>query len=317
MGQLMPARQTVNQSKDTTPKLKNVIPELQNVVLEAVEPLNEPELGRGAYGTVFTVRYGGTVCAAKKIHPILIDSGNDEVKQKMKGDFIQECLCCSRIRHPNIVYFIGVYYEPAQSFLPIMVMELMHTSLTKFVDDKKSKISFGEKISVLHDVSVGLNFLHSHQPQIIHRDLSSNNVLLTKELVAKIGDLGVAKVIPAGSMDKLKLTRAIPGTPDFMPPEVMEVNSVYGTPVDVFSFGGIILHLFSEEWPTPGAHTKKDSDTKMMINLNEIQRRKQYLDKMIGEAAELRILVEGCLEDDPDKRPAIQKVSTFIESLKV
>jgi len=130
-----------------------------------------------------------------------------------------------------------------------MVMELMDISLTSFVENNKSRIAFGNKISILYDVSLGLSFLHNHKPQILHRDLSPNNVMLTiKQHVAKIGDLGVAKVVRADNRQtKSKLTKA-PGSPHFMPPEALvEDNPVYGTPVDVFSYGGIALHVFSEE----------------------------------------------------------------------
>ena len=264
--------------------------------------------------------YAKPVCAAKKIHPILIESVSEEDKKTIKYDFIRECLCCSNIQHPNIVQFKGVYYRSDQSSLPIMVMELMHTSLTKFVDSNKSKISFCRKISILHDASMGLNFLHSREPRILHRDLSPNNIMLTSQLVAKIGDLGVAKMVRAGSKEtisKIQLTRAVPGTPDFMPPEVMEVKAVYGTSTDVFSFGGIALYVFAEEWPTPTALKQKDPNTKKMVTLNEAERRQQYLDKMTGKAAELRKIVQQCLDDDPDERPLIQEVSTIIKPLRV
>ena len=98
----------------------------------------------------------------------------------------------------------------------MMIMEMMADSLTSFVD-KHEKIPVHIKYSVVHDVSVGLCYLpQSHDPPIVHRDLSPNNVLLTAHHVAKISDLGVAKVIKADS--RKTMTKA-PGTVDFMPPE--------------------------------------------------------------------------------------------------
>ena len=296
--------------------VRETIDELKDVTLKGVVPLNK-ELGRGAYGSVFTVKYGGVVCAAKKIHPILIENVSAEEKQGIIDDFVQECLRCSSIQHPNIVKFLGVYYHD-QSSLPVMVMELMDSSLAKFIENNKSKVAIGKKISILYDVSVGLSFLHNSKPPILHRDLSSNNVMLTSYLVAKIGDLGVAKVVRADNRQtKTKLTTA-PGTLHFMPPEALvEDSPVYGTPIDVFSFGGISLHVFSEEWPTPSAQKLRDPVTKKLVALSEVERRQKYLDKMIGKAAELRKMVEQCLDDDPDERPPIQEVSTIIEPLKV
>ena len=70
-----------------------------------------------------------------------------------------------------------------------MVMEMMFTSLTSFVEKQESKIAINTKLSILHDVSLGLSHLHGRHLAVIHCDLSSNNVLLTSHLVAKISDL--------------------------------------------------------------------------------------------------------------------------------
>jgi len=250
--------------------VKETIKELNDVTLKGVVPLNK-ELGRGAYGSVFTVKYDGVVYAAKMIYPILTDNVSAEQKQGIKDDFVQECLRCSSIQHSNIVQFMGVYY-PGRSSLPIMVMELMDTSLTSFVKNNKSRISFSKKIFILCDVSIGLSFLHNHKPQILHRDLSPNNIMLTSRHVAKIGDLGVAKMVRADNRQtKSKLTKA-PGTLHFMPPEALEDdNPIYGTPIDVFSFGGIALHVFSEEWPAPCGLKKKDPFTNKLLALTEAE----------------------------------------------
>ena len=304
-------------TKQTVDDLKDVIPELKDVTLKGVVSLSE-ELGRGAYGSVFKVECNGVLRAAKKIHPLLIENVSIEEKQGIKDDFIRECLCCNSIRHPNIVQFVGVYYSAVDFSFPVMVMELMSTSLTVFVESNKTKIAFRRKISILHDVSSGLSFLHSRKPKVLHRDLSPNNVMLTSQLVAKIGDLGVAKVVRADNRQtKSKLTKA-PGTIHFMPPEALvEKDPEYDTPIDVFSFGGIALHVFSEEWPTPDAAKMRDPVTKKLVALSEAERRKQYLDKMTGRATELRKMVEQCLDDDPVERPPIQEVSEIIEPLKV
>ena len=307
----------VDRLKDTVPEVEEAIPELKSITLKGVIPL-DAELGRGAYGSVFTVQYNGVVCAAKKIHPILIESVTNEEKQRTEDNFMKECLCCSTIRHPNIVQFVGVYFPSGQSSLPVMVMELMNTSLTEFVESNKSKIAFDRKISILHDISLGLEFLHNRKPLILHRDLSPNNVLLTTELVAKIGDLGVAKVVQADNRQtKSRLTTA-PGTLHFMPPEALdEINPIYGTPIDVFSFGGIALYVFSEEWPTPSRQKIMDPITNKLVACTEVERRQPYLDKITDEAVELRKMVKCCLDDDPGERPLIEEVSAVIDTLKV
>ena len=298
---------------------KGLSDRLKNLTLEDVMPQNiYKELGRGAYGKVFIVNYLGLPCAAKEIHSLLYDEVSPEEKKVIKDGFIRECYHSSLIRHPNIVQFMGVYYKE-QSDLPIMVMELMDTGLTSFVKKNQTNIASKTKLSILHDVSLGLSYLHGRRPTIIHRDLSSNNVLLSKgHLVVKISDLGMAKMIRADSKQtKSRLTTA-PGTLHFMPPEALdEEDPIYGTPVDVFSFAGIALHLFSEKWPTPSGAKKRDPNTKKMVSLSEVERRQQYLDKMTAEVAVLKEMMMRCLDDDPDQRPPIQEVSQMIKSLKV
>ena len=106
---------------------------------------------------------------------------------------------------------------------------------------------------------------------------------------------------------KSRLTTA-PGTLHFMPPETLdEDDTVYGTPVDVFSFGGIALHLFSEEWPTPSGPKKRDPTTNELVALSEAQKRQRYLNTMTVEGAALKEMVMRCLDDDPDQRPQYKK----------
>ena len=82
--------------------------------------------------------------------------------------------------------------------MPAIVMEMMENSLTTLVK-KYEKIPLYIKYSIVHDISLGLHYLHYHDPPIVHCDLTPNNILLTAHHVAKISDVGVAKVINATS----------------------------------------------------------------------------------------------------------------------
>ena len=288
-------------------------------LLKGVTELNRNELGRGSFGRVYAVKYCQTICAAKEIHSILVEGvGHAEMQQTIES-FMRECRQCSRLRHPNVIQFLGVYYPvktvvhgTSRMRLPVMVMEMMAGSLTSFVS-KYEKIPVHIKYSIIHDVSLGLCYLHSHDPPIVHRDLSPNNVLLTAHHVAKISDLGVAKVIKP---DKRKALTKAPGNVDFMPLEALTINPVYGPPIDVFSFAGVILHTFNQQWPSPSNQVQFDSKTRKMMALSEIKRRQQYLDKMTEEAGVLRPLVEECLDDDPAMRPTIKTVCEQIQVIK-
>ena len=143
-------------------------------------------LGQGSYGKVFEVEYDGKLCAAKEVHPWMSDFASKEERAKLKEEFLRDCLVWGALCHPNLVQFKGICYpssDTGKSGLPLMVMEKMQETLTLLVA-KHDNIPFLVKLSILHDVSQGLSYLHSHNPPIVHRDLSSNKILLTSRLEA-------------------------------------------------------------------------------------------------------------------------------------
>ena len=279
------------------------------LILKGVKETGE-EFGVGAYGRVFAVDYYGTVCAAKEVHSILISGVGVEEFQRTRDNFLRECQQCAELRHPNIVQFLGVYYKPGRSTIPILVMEKMEESLRSSLE-RYPKIPMTIKLSILFDVSLGLRYLHSHK--IVHRDLSSNNVLLSTLLRAKISDLGVAKVVRSDS--KKSLTK-IPGTADFMPPEAQLDMPIYNTSLDVFSYGGVVLHTATQLWPTPSAVKQYDLKTKKVRGFTEVERRQSYIDQMTGNAKELVPIAVQCLDEDPEARPTMIDVSKRVKRLK-
>ena len=239
---------------------------LQHLYLTGVTP-NGKDIGVGAYGKVFEVEFCGKVFAAKEIHPILVQGVRREEFDATKKAFLTECVQSCILGHPNVVQVLGVYNPAGQSLLPVLVMERMQESLTSVVG-KYPNISMYVKLSMLLDVSQGLWYLHAHDPPIVHRDLSPNNVLLTSQFVAKISDLGVAKVIQA---DSRKTKTRVPGTVDFMPPEALLETPEYGPPLDIFSYGGVILHVVNQEWPEPLHYVMTDPKTGKMLALSEVE----------------------------------------------
>lgn len=230
----------------------------------------------------------------------------------VKERFLEECCICARLSHPNIVHFYGVFY-PLGGTLPLLIMELMDTSLTKCIE-KYADIPFYMKLSFLHDVSLGIRYLHSFKPPIVHRDLSSNNVLITKACVAKVGDLGVAKIVDISCVNN-KLTRA-PGTLDFMPPEALLTEPVYDTPLDVFSYGGITIHCLSGEWPSPERAVEIDPTTRRVVGYSEQERRRGLIEKM-GNVEQLKSLTIRCLDNLPEARPTMVEISEQVGVLKI
>ena len=291
---------------------------LKNYTIHYLE-FDKPQqlIGSGAYGRILEAKWEGTSVAVKEIHSLLKNVASDAEFRSFKEKFLQECERSRQLRHPNIVQFLGIYWpvDPEAVWarrLPSLVMERLDCSLDKLLKDN-SYIPAITKLSIVIDVSLGLRYLHSRLPQpIIHRDLSSNNVLISKRMEGKIGDLGTARFI---NPDKLsKMTRA-PGTLDFMPPEALASNCQYGKEIDVFSFGCVMLHTFSHcDWPTPLTSTYPDPKTKNLLARNEVERRQDYFEK-IQQSNTLTTLIKRCLADFPNERESIVNVSNRLREM--
>jgi len=292
--------------------------QLDHFVLRGIESTNT-QLGKGAYGRVFEVRYAGTSCAAKEMHEVFFRVADRDELARVRRNFLEECRIWGTLRHPNIVQFMGVWYRNGdESGIPVIIMEKMQCSLRYFIERHKTEevSHFKIKLPILHDVCKGLWYLHIQKPPIVHRDLSPNNILLGSQYnTAKITDLGEAKVMNDTDSGR-KMTKA-PGTPHFMPPETRLDNPKYGPPLDIFSFAGVVLFTITHQWPEPTAREKKNPDggKKEVAMVLEVDRRHEYLDKMVGKAAGLKPLVRSCLNDHPDERPLIAEVTWTIKNL--
>ena len=163
---------------------------------------------------------------------------------EMIRKYLQECQLMSSLRHPNITLFLGLCFLPGTQ-LPLLVMELLETSLDDLLEHMPN-IPFSVKRSILENVASGLLYLHKRNPPVIHRDLTSNNVLLTSSLVAKITDMGNSRIVRPGQA--VRTLSALPGTLVYMPPEAQVSNekNSYGPSLDIFSFGHLALFTITQ-----------------------------------------------------------------------
>ena len=221
--------------------------------------------------------------------------------------FAAECELLGQLHHPHIVQFLGVRVETG-SELPELVMEYLPTTLHRCLDTHGAlPAEIGG--SILLEVALGLRYLHEFSPPIVHIDLSSNNVLLTTSMTAKISDLGVAKILDVSPGRAAQMTQTrVPGTPAFMPPEAMLDRPKYTSKVDVFSFGVLVVHTLSGEWPTPsGVYAEDPHDPDKTIPVNEFERRRRFIDR-IREGHPLLALIEQCLSNVASRRPDAAEV---------
>ena len=245
---------------------------------------------------VLRLEYRGLKCAGKQLYPVLYKQGVGDISRR----FEEECRLLARMRHPNIVQFIGVYFEEG-SRVPILVMEFLPTTLARCIDTY-GVLPEEVNYSILHDVALGLYHLHSQTPPIVHRDLSANNVLLASNMTAKISDLGVARILnlTPQQMNHMTIT---PGTPAYMPPEAMRANPRYDAGIDAFSYGILMIHVLSGRWPLPLRQPIyiNPENRAQLLPVSEAERRDEYL-RDIGNAHPLMDLILRCVSNDPRQR---------------
>ena len=261
----------------------------------------------------------GLKCIGKKLPDFLQPEESDKTPQR----FMDECRFLSqKVRHPNIVQFLGVYDpefrdqpESLQKFgyqLPILVLEYLPDNLTKCIA-KNGILPDEISYSILRDVALGLAYLHGQTPPIVHRNISSNTILLTASMTAKTSDLGMAKII-----GELAGHTETPGIPDFMPPEAMTMEPVYDAGIDKFSYGIVMIHILSGEWPRPHAaanYYRAQGNVRELVAVSEAERRRHFLDK-IGDDHRLMGLVRRCIDNDHQSRPPTSEIVKEVKSLK-
>ena len=276
-------------------------------------------LGVGSYGAVYRAKCDQLVCAAKVLHPILFQT-RDPSAYRIVERFQREIDFLSRLRHPNIIQYLGSCPDPA-SRLPVLFMELMDESLTSFLERPASAnpppLPLHVQVDIGHDVAQALSHLHRHE--VLHRDLSSNNVLLIGSRRAKVTDFGMARLL--GADPRLTQTYC-PGTNGYMSPEALADPPNYTSKLDVFSCGVLLVQLVTRIWPSPGprTYTAQLSDPRfpsqqVLVVVPELERRREHLD-LVPPTHPLRQLALKCIKDKEEERPTAEQLCSDLVALK-
>ncbi len=281
---------------------------LSEFELTEVEELeNEGDIKAGSYGFVFEVKHKGELFIAKKPHTIFLTESTPEERNRVAAKFREECILLSQLHHPNIVKFIGVYYGDTKKTDLILVMEKLEYDLVQFLIENP-KADQDLKLSILKDVSEGLFYLHGRQPQVVHRDLTAMNILLTTHNQAMITDVGVAKLMDTQAMMASRHTR-VPGQMFYMPPEAFFEKAICTPKLDIFSFGHLTLHLIISEFPKVFEIPHRERKEGFV----EQQKRNISLE-MMGKNHCMYDLTMKCLMDDPRRRPNAHDLVVYLQS---
>ena len=277
-----------------------------------VRLLRDATLGTGAYGQVCKAMLGELPCAAKLLHPTIVDP----TRPRNRALFEQECRFLSEIRHPNIVQFLGVAQDRAMC-LPILLMELMDDSLTHFLELSEARLPYHVQININYDIAKALAFLHVNR--ILHRDLSSNNVLLIGAGVrAKVTDFGMSKLISLNP--HFTPLTACPGTPAYMSPEALLDPPIYAEKLDCFQAGVLMVQIITRKFPDPGPAINQVRDARSptgYVNMPvlEITRRDNHL-RLVTTTHPMFSLAVDCLKNVDTERPSAQQICHRLSALK-
>ena len=281
----------------------------------AVEVYIEETLGVGSYGKVCRAKSGQLPCAAKLLHDTMFAT-NDPGISKFVERFEQECRFLKAIQHPNIVQFLNSYRDPRSRRL-VLLMELMDESLTRFLERSTGPLPYHTQLNICHDVALALAYLHSND--IVHRDLSSNNILLIGEgSRAKVTDFGMSKL--EGMNPRMTPLTTCPGTMAYMPPEALITKPRYSSKLDCFSHGVLTIQIATRKFPNPTDATTTVRDTRsptgeIQLPVPERERREKDI-SLVDLNHPLRPLALHCLSDIAMERPLADELCGRLAALK-
>ena len=192
-------------------------------------------LGKGSQGEVYLAQWRGTTIAVKKVDTTNIEPTTVE-------EFCQEASMMRHMHHYSLTQFLGISFQ--SHALCILTEYVERGSLFDIIQDTKSTYTWQRGIDVMTDVARGMHYLHSHKPPILHRDLKSLNILVTRDWRGKIADFGMTRFQDPDAA--IVMTQC--GSPYWMAPEMIQ-NLTYDEKSDVYSFGVCLWEIYTRQIP--------------------------------------------------------------------
>ncbi|XP_058094739.1 MDIS1-interacting receptor like kinase 2-like [Magnolia sinica] len=258
-------------------------------------------IGAGGYGRVYRADLPtGHVVAVKKLHPV---EGNEVADER---SFRNEIQTLTEIRHRNIVKLYGFCFHSQCSLLNYEYME--RGSLGSILKDaeKAMAMNWVKRVNVIKGMANALSYMHHDlTPPMIHRDLSSNNILLDSEFEARVSDFGTARLLKPDSSNWSTLA----GTYGYVAPELAYTMKVTEK-CDVYSFGVVSLEIIMGRHPGDlfSSLTSLEGQDTLVIDLLD-ERLPLPTAQCMKDVVCATMLALGCSCANPHSRPTMQHVS--------
>ncbi|MBA0754145.1 hypothetical protein Gogos_022381 [Gossypium gossypioides] len=263
-------------------------------------------IGTGGYGSVYrAVLPSGKVVALKKLHRLEAEQPAYDTGFRNEIKFLTE------IRHKNIVKLHGFCLHNRCMFLIYEYMEKGSLFYDLSIDEEAVELDWTKRVNIVKGVAHALSYMHHDcNPPIVHRDISSNNILLNSELEAFIADFGTARLLDPASSNRT----VIVGTYGYIAPE-LAYSLVVTEKCDVYSFGVLALEILMGKHPGELLSTLTSSSSPSSIQnvmLNEIldpRLSPPRSRKMVGDIAFVAVIAFACLRAKPKARPTMKSAS--------
>ncbi|XP_072977683.1 serine/threonine-protein kinase EDR1 isoform X1 [Typha angustifolia] len=284
---------SVSPSPARPSRLDQMLDDVPELEIQWEELVIGERIGLGSYGEVYRADWNGTEVAVKKF-----------LDQDFYGDaldeFRSEVRIMRRLRHPNVVLFMGAVTRPPN--LSIVSEFLPRGSLYRILH-RTCQIDEKRRIKMALDVAKGMNCLHTSVPTIVHRDLKSPNLLVDKNWTVKVCDFGLSRL----KHNTFLSSKSTAGTPEWMAPEVLR-NEPSNEKCDVYSFGVILWELATLRMPWSGMNPMQ------VVGAVGFQDRRLDIPNEVDPLV-ARIIWE-CWQTDPSLRPSFAQLTTALKSLQ-
>ncbi|BFG18147.1 hypothetical protein CerSpe_044210 [Prunus speciosa] len=251
-------------------------------------------IGIGSYGEVYHADWNGTEVAVKKF-----------LDQDFSGDALVQFKCeveiMLRLRHPNVVLFMGAVTRPPH--FSILTEFLPRGSLYRLLHRPNSQLDEKRRMRMAFDVAKGMNYLHTSHPTVVHRDLKSPNLLVDKNWNVKVCDFGLSRT----KHHTFLSSKSTAGTPEWMAPEVLR-NEPANEKCDVYSFGVILWELATCCVPWKGLNPMQ------VVGAVGFQNRRleipEDMDPVVAE------IIRDCWQREPNLRPSFSQLMVRLRRLQ-
>ncbi|XP_008797028.1 serine/threonine-protein kinase EDR1-like [Phoenix dactylifera] len=297
MGTIMESRDqesSASPSQMRPSRLDSMLDEVSELEIPWEDLVIGERIGLGSYGEVYRADWNGTEVAVKKFL-------DQDFYEDALDEFRSEVRIMRRLRHPNVVLFMGAVTRPPN--LSIVTEFLPRGSLYRILHRPYCQIDEKRRIKMALDVAKGMNCLHTSVPTIVHRDLKSPNLLVHKNWTVKVCDFGLSRL----KHNTFLSSKSTAGTPEWMAPEVLR-NEPSNEKCDVYSFGVILWELATLRMPWSGMNPMQ------VVGAVGFQDQRLDIPKEVDPLV-ARIIWE-CWQIDPSLRPSFAQLTTALKSLQ-